>query len=88
MSMSTMLRQKEGKVSPEDVELAIQGNLCRCTGYRPIVEGFRTLCQGGAEQVGRRPNHLLGRGLDVWGLHITNMSLVYTLERNPSLNSR
>jgi xanthine dehydrogenase/oxidase len=29
----------------EDVDKCLQGNLCRCTGYRPIIEGFRTFCQ-------------------------------------------
>ena len=24
------------------VELTIVGNLCRCTGYRPILDGFNT----------------------------------------------
>ncbi len=40
MSMSSMLREKP-KLEGDDVELALQGNLCRCTGYRPIIEGFR-----------------------------------------------
>ncbi len=27
----------------EDVAKCLQGNLCRCTGYRPILEGFQSL---------------------------------------------
>ncbi len=37
MSMSSTLREKKGVVDIEDVHEALQGNLCRCTGYRPIV---------------------------------------------------
>uniref|UniRef100_A0A8C3L491 Xanthine dehydrogenase/oxidase n=1 Tax=Chrysolophus pictus TaxID=9089 RepID=A0A8C3L491_CHRPC len=41
MSMYTLLRNKP-KPKMEDIEDAFQGNLCRCTGYRPILEGYRT----------------------------------------------
>ncbi len=48
MSMSSMLRTKSeagSELDIEDVDKCLQGNLCRCTGYRPILEGFRTFCK-------------------------------------------
>uniref|UniRef100_A0A667YCC7 Xanthine dehydrogenase n=1 Tax=Myripristis murdjan TaxID=586833 RepID=A0A667YCC7_9TELE len=42
MSMYALLR-RNATPSMADVEEAFQGNLCRCTGYRPILEGYRTL---------------------------------------------
>ncbi|GAB6020637.1 hypothetical protein CHUAL_003308 [Chamberlinius hualienensis] len=39
MSMYALLRNKV-QPSVEDLEVAFQGNLCRCTGYRPILQGF------------------------------------------------
>ncbi|KAK9500947.1 hypothetical protein O3M35_002104 [Rhynocoris fuscipes] len=41
MSMYSLLRNQV-KPSMDDLEEALQGNLCRCTGYRPIIEAFRT----------------------------------------------
>ncbi|XP_038153453.1 aldehyde oxidase 6 [Cyprinodon tularosa] len=43
MSMYTLLRNKP-QPTMEDIMLALGGNLCRCTGYRPIVDGCRTFC--------------------------------------------
>ncbi|XP_071455101.1 xanthine dehydrogenase/oxidase-like [Hetaerina americana] len=50
MSMYSLLRAcyvEGGGRAPtmKDMEVAFQGNLCRCTGYRPIIEGFRTLTE-------------------------------------------
>ncbi|KAJ8903637.1 hypothetical protein NDN08_004739 [Rhodosorus marinus] len=55
MSMYTLLRQKcaEGEeLTALDVEENFDGNLCRCTGYRPILDAFKTFagnepCCGG-----------------------------------------
>ncbi|KAG5679788.1 hypothetical protein PVAND_009326 [Polypedilum vanderplanki] len=41
MSMYALLRNSS-KPSMKELEIAMQGNLCRCTGYRPIIEGYRT----------------------------------------------
>lgn len=45
MSMYALLRNK-AKLNYSDIETALQGNLCRCTGYRPIIEGFKTFIEG------------------------------------------
>ena len=37
MSMEAFLRDRDG-VGEEEVREALAGNLCRCTGYRPMVE--------------------------------------------------
>eukprot|EP01135_Chromosphaera_perkinsii_P009387 Nk52_evm63s1737 gene=Nk52_evmTU63s1737 len=41
MSMYTLLRNNP-KPSCQEIEDYFDGNLCRCTGYRPILEGFRS----------------------------------------------
>lgn len=44
MSMYTLLRNQP-EPTVEEIEDAFQGNLCRCTGYRPILQGFRTFAR-------------------------------------------
>ncbi|XP_051284247.1 aldehyde oxidase 5 isoform X1 [Dicentrarchus labrax] len=44
MSMYTLLRNKP-QPTMEDIREALGGNLCRCTGYRPIIDGFKTFCE-------------------------------------------
>ncbi|XP_065054384.1 xanthine dehydrogenase-like isoform X1 [Rhopilema esculentum] len=43
MSMYTLLRNKPIPCMA-DVEEYFKGNLCRCTGYRPILEAMKTFC--------------------------------------------
>ncbi|KDD76802.1 hypothetical protein H632_c100p4, partial [Helicosporidium sp. ATCC 50920] len=43
MSMYALLRSKGAqRPTAAEVEEALSGNLCRCTGYRPILEAFRS----------------------------------------------
>nr|XP_031845832.1 xanthine dehydrogenase isoform X2 [Nomia melanderi]XP_031845840.1 xanthine dehydrogenase isoform X2 [Nomia melanderi] len=44
MSMYALLRSTP-KPTMKDLEIAFQGNLCRCTGYRPIIEAFKTFTE-------------------------------------------
>ena len=43
MSMYALLRNNPSPTQ-EEMEHAFEGNLCRCTGYRPILDGYRTFC--------------------------------------------
>nr|XP_023477758.1 aldehyde oxidase-like isoform X5 [Equus caballus] len=54
MSMYTLLRNHP-QPSEEQLMEALGGNLCRCTGYRPILESGRTFCaeSSGCQQKGR-----------------------------------
>ncbi len=49
MSMYTLLRNKPHP-SEREVEEAFEGNLCRCTGYRAILDGYKTFCPCGKEE--------------------------------------
>lgn len=44
MSMYALLRSKK-VIKYSDIEVAFQGNLCRCTGYRAIIEGYKTFIE-------------------------------------------
>ncbi|XP_041467689.1 xanthine dehydrogenase/oxidase-like [Lytechinus variegatus] len=46
MSMYTLLRNNPHP-SMEEIQAALGGNLCRCTGYRPILEGYKSFANDG-----------------------------------------
>ncbi|KAL2263860.1 hypothetical protein VTK26DRAFT_4656 [Humicola hyalothermophila] len=52
MSLYALLRNSEGKggeVREEEVEEAFDGNLCRCTGYKPILDAARSFVAGDSQ---------------------------------------
>ncbi len=46
MSMYSLL-QDNPKPTPQTVEDHFDGNLCRCTGFRPILQAMQTFAEGG-----------------------------------------
>ncbi|XP_022085905.1 xanthine dehydrogenase/oxidase-like [Acanthaster planci] len=46
MSMYTLLRNNPHPTM-EEIESALEGNLCRCTGYRSILQGYKTFTKEG-----------------------------------------
>lgn len=47
MSLFALFKSKE-PVTGEDMEDALTGNLCRCTGYKPIIEAASRACVAGS----------------------------------------
>ncbi|XP_073104161.1 xanthine dehydrogenase isoform X2 [Elaeis guineensis] len=45
MSIYALLRSCKMPPSEEQIEESLAGNLCRCTGYRPIIDAFRVFAK-------------------------------------------
>ncbi|KAH8273086.1 hypothetical protein KR018_000235, partial [Drosophila ironensis] len=60
MSMYTLLRNSP-KPSVRALDTSLQGNLCRCTGYRPIMEGYITFTKEFACGMGNQCCRATGR---------------------------
>jgi xanthine dehydrogenase/oxidase len=59
MAMYSLLRNNP-KPTEKEVDEALQGNLCRCTGYRPILEAYYTFCENGMGKIKEENGCALG----------------------------
>uniref|UniRef100_A0A8D8U4Z5 Xanthine dehydrogenase n=2 Tax=Cacopsylla melanoneura TaxID=428564 RepID=A0A8D8U4Z5_9HEMI len=51
MAMQSFLEGHKEKVSKAEIEAALGGNICRCTGYRPILDTFQSFASDPSERV-------------------------------------
>ncbi|XP_039288989.1 xanthine dehydrogenase isoform X2 [Nilaparvata lugens] len=50
MNMYSLLQENKG-ISMSEVENSFGGNICRCTGYRPILDSFKSLAKDASKEL-------------------------------------
>lgn len=63
MSLFTLYQDAERPLNRERVNDVLAGNLCRCTGYRPIVDAALESCSGSPEDAFSKAGETTARGL-------------------------
>jgi aerobic-type carbon monoxide dehydrogenase small subunit (CoxS/CutS family) len=54
LMMSTALLESRGRVEREDIIEHLEGNICRCTGYAPIIEAVAEVAAETRDEAGGR----------------------------------
>ncbi len=63
MSLFTLYHEAERPLGRDGINDALAGNLCRCTGYRPIVDAALEACSGKPDDLFAEANGATARGL-------------------------
>ena len=63
MSLFTLYQEADRPLSRERVNDTLAGNLCRCTGYRPIVDAALEACGGAPQDLFSQTNETRAQGL-------------------------
>lgn len=53
MNMYSLLDSNKD-IKMEDVEKNFDGNICRCTGYRPIMDAFKSLAVDASDDLQKK----------------------------------
>jgi xanthine dehydrogenase small subunit len=90
MSLFTLYHEGERPLSRESVNDTLAGNLCRCTGYRPIVDAALQVCSGQADDTFSASRERTAQGLvnladgrDVFAAPASEASLAALYARHP-----
>ncbi|XP_047998047.1 xanthine dehydrogenase-like [Leguminivora glycinivorella] len=51
MSMYSLLQSKNNELTMKDIENSFAANICRCTGYRPIADAFKSFAKDADEKL-------------------------------------
>lgn len=65
MSMFSLMEANEGSVTMRDVEDAFDGNVCRCTGYRPILDAFKSFAMDASKSMEKLSHDIEDLGTDL-----------------------
>lgn len=50
MTMAALHHEEPGPLSRQRIDDALAGNLCRCTGYEPIIQAILSVAEGGGRR--------------------------------------